>query len=89
MALIVGAGIFLLFHHIPIGIVVPGHIEDRELLFYGVCGKLLNCEPVQALLPERRQRSQCGQTRSAQGRKMGLQECVLSRTHPTHFQSGS
>lgn len=46
MALIVGAGILLLLHHVPVGIIVPGHVQDRELLFYGVRGKLLNCEPV-------------------------------------------
>lgn len=46
VTLIVGTGIFFLFHHIPIGIIVPGHIQDRELFFYRVCGKLLDCKPV-------------------------------------------
>jgi hypothetical protein len=46
MTLIVGTGIFFFFHHIPIGIIVPGHIQDRELFFYRVCGKLLDCKPV-------------------------------------------
>lgn len=46
MALVVGTGRLLLFHHVPVGIVVPGHVQDRELLLYGVRGKLLNREPV-------------------------------------------
>lgn len=46
MTLIVGTGIFFLFHNIPIGIIVPGHIQDRELFFYRFCGKLLDCKPV-------------------------------------------
>lgn len=46
MALIVGTGSLLLLYHVPIGVVVPGHIQDRELLFYGVRGKLLNRQPV-------------------------------------------
>lgn len=46
MALVVGAGILLLFHHVPVGVIVPGHVQDRKLLFYGVCGKLLNRQPV-------------------------------------------
>jgi hypothetical protein len=45
MTLIVGTGIFS-FHHISIGIIVPGHIQDRELFLYRVCGKLLDCKPV-------------------------------------------
>jgi hypothetical protein len=46
MTFIVGTGIFFLFHHIPIGIIVLGHIQDREMFFYRVCGKLLDCKPV-------------------------------------------
>ena len=46
MALIVGTGSLFLLYHVPIGVVVPGHIQDRELLFYGVRGKLLNRQPV-------------------------------------------
>lgn len=46
MTLIVGTGILFLFHHISIGIIVPGHIQDRELFFYRVRGKLLDSKPV-------------------------------------------
>ena len=46
VTLIVGTGILFLFHHISIGIIVPGHIQDRELFFYRVCGKLLDRKPV-------------------------------------------
>ena len=45
VALVVGAGRLLLLHHVPVGVVVPRHVQDRELLLYGVCGQLLNCQP--------------------------------------------
>lgn len=45
-ALVAGAGSLLLLHHVPVGVIVPGHIQDGELLRYGVRGKLLNCKPI-------------------------------------------
>lgn len=51
MTFIVSAGVLFLLHNIPVSVVISGYIQDRKLLFYGVCRKLLDCQPVQTLFP--------------------------------------
>lgn len=60
MTFIVSAGVLLLLHNIPISIVISGYIQDRKLLFYGVCRELLDCQPVQTLFPGKKNKYRFG-----------------------------
>lgn len=81
VALVVGAGALLLLYHVPVGVVVPRGAQRRELLLDGVRGKLLDCEPVQALLPEGKG-AQLQAPGMRQDPRMATCVLLLRRPHP-------